>query len=504
VTIRSLALLCSVLLLCLASAIVEAQDLGLNNPISGDLASGGSLSFAFTAREGQMLSFLVRADAELDPILSIENNNGDSLISNDDYDYPNSRNALIEGFYAPYNGSYSLVLSAYGSTAGEYELTMFSGYSDLNYLTHFDEAGDWAGLSVPDNEAATFNVVNGTANLNQAGIQQVGIASGLSPESERYYLNSRISSITGNRGWEVGLVFKLQDASNYYRLLINNSGAWQLAKIQAGTEIPLRDWNTHPAIRPEATNFALAVLVNGNGYDVFYDDSYIGSAYDDALQGGQLGFVVVTSNVVGSDVTARYDSLTVTSPTLLDDAPIFPNQLVAASTNGTIRELERRLLIPNGGEMAFTIPESFAQNNRAGVSVFPMGNESVFTNFVLGATVSWSAAPTDSNACGIAFRNDGANNYVLAYVDNIGGYGLSERADTSFIQNLYNNRIESQVPPYQLLLIVNGTEVNYFINGTYAMTMSLDRTEGTVGEAVVNFEAVNTNCQFNNFWLWRW
>jgi hypothetical protein len=501
---RSLALFCSVLLFCLSSAIVQAQDLVLNNPTTGNLASGESLRFAFIAREGQMLSFLVRADANLDPILSIEDNDGETLLSNDDYDYPNSRNAVIEGFYAPYNGSYSLVLSAYGSTAGVYDLTMFSGYSNLAYLSNFDDAGPWEGLSIPNHEASTFNVVNGTANLNQTGIQQTGIASGLNAEGEHYYLDSRMSSITGARGWEVGLVFKLQDAENYYRLLINNSGAWQLAKIQAGAEIPLRDWNTHPAIRPEATNFALGVLVNGSGYDIFYDDSYIGSAYDDEFSGGQIGLIVISSNAVGSQVTARYDSLTVTNPMLLNESSIFPSQLVTAGANGTIRELERRMLIPAGGEMAFTIPESFAQNNRAGVSVFPMGNEVVFTNFALAATVSWSSSASDANACGIAFRNDGANHYALAYVDSSGGYGLSERADTAFIQNLYNNRIDSQVPPYQLLLIVNGDEVVYFINGIYALSMSLSRSEGTVGEAVVNFEAVNTNCQFNNFWLWRW
>jgi hypothetical protein len=501
---RYFPLICLIALICLASSIAEAQDLTLNSPVSGSLGNEESQTFSFIAREGQMLSFLVRGDADLDPVLSIENPSGDVLVSNDDYEYPTSRNALIEGFYAPYNGSYSLVLSAFGSTSGAYELSMLSGYSNLAYLSNFDSPGEWASLTVPENAAPTFAVVNGTANLNEEGIQQTGLATGLSPSGEHYYLDARLESISGSRGWEVGLVFKLQDAENYYQLLINNSGAWQLAKIQAGEEIALRDWNMHPAIVPEATSFALGVLVNGNGYDIFYDDSYIGSAYDASFAEGQSGFIVITANAVGSQVTARYDSLTVTSPMLINDEPILPTQLVAAGANGTVRELERRMLIPSGGSMAFTIPESFAQNNRAGVSVFPMGNAAVYSNFVLAANVSWPLSASDLNGCGIAFGNDGANHYGLAYLDSTGGYGLSERADTEFIQNLYNNRIDLQAPPYQLLLIVNETEVAYFINGSFALSMSMSRNEGTVGEAVVNFEAVNTNCQFNNFWLWTW
>lgn len=491
------------LLLSYASSI-QAQDLSLDSVTSGNLASGESMTYSFIAREGQILSFLVRADTNLDPIIRIENTNGTVLVSNDDYQYPQSRNALIEGFYAPYNGSYTLVLSGFGASAGAYELSMISGYSQYEYSTSFDEGDSWAALTIPENEAATFAVVNGTANLNQTGIQQTGIAVGFSPSSSVYYLSSRFESITGRQGWQVGLVFGLQDAQNYYRVLINQNGAWQLAKVEAGQVTALRDWNTHPAIRAGATSFSLAVLVNGSGYDVFYDESFVGSVVDASFNAGQVGITVVTANAVGGDVTARYTSMLVTSPLYVNEQPVFPTQLVGAGMNGTIRELERRLLIPTGGTLAFTIPESFAQNNRAGVSAFPMGNQASYESFVLGVTVTWAASGADLNACGIVLHDDGANNYALAYVDSEGGYGLSERVDTAFIQNKYNNRILLQRPPYQLLLIANGEIIDFFINGQHAQSISISRSSGMVAEAVVNFEAVNTNCQFNNFWLWTW
>ncbi|MDQ7035919.1 MAG: hypothetical protein Q9P01_14130, partial [Anaerolineae bacterium] len=67
-----------------------------------------------------------------------------------------------------------------------------------------------------------------------------------------------------------------------------------MLRVQAGEETILRDWGTHPAIRPSATEFTLGVLVNGTGYDIFYNEQFIGTQVDAALSDGQVGFVINT------------------------------------------------------------------------------------------------------------------------------------------------------------------------------------------------------------------
>ena len=481
---------------------VQAQELSINNSIQSSLAADEEQRFAFTAREGQLLSFIARSD-DMDSILQIEDLNGNIVLSNDDYDYPDTLDAIIEGFVAPYSGSYTLVVDGYGSSSGNYELTMLNGYSSLVLTDDFDSGDDWQAVSLDPVNVPTFNVVNGTANLFQDGIDIIGMAAGYSIDSPVYFARVAIDSISDNAGWRAGIVFGYQNERNFHRAVVNHRGAWRLVAVRNSEEIVLRDWNVHPAITPDTRSFSLSVLVNGNNFDIFYDDQYIGSGSDTNYSNGQIGIVTESIDAIGSEVTVRFDNLVVTEPTLISGEPIFPDNIVDDGTNATIRELEQRLLIPPGGEMAFTLSESFAQYNRQGINRFEIGNGRRATNFAIGTRVS-RANTIESNACGIVIRDDGAENYVLAYVDNSGGFGISERSGAEFIQNVYNLRTDNSSPPHDMVLIVRDEMLHYYLNGTHAASLEIGIREGAIAEAVVNFDTVNTNCQFNNLWVWQW
>jgi hypothetical protein len=483
---------------------VQAQDLTLNTPFQSSLESGMSETLSFIAREGQMLSFVVRGADSFDPILSIEDLNGNTLIRNDDYNYPTSRDALIEAFSAPYTGAYTMTVRGYGNTSGNYELLMLSGYSQIAVREPFDSVGNWSTVGLASELAPQLTIINGMANLLQEGINQESIAIGIQVESEVYYVHARISSVTGARGWQAGLVFRYQDANNYYQVLINQNGAWRMIRVSNGEVTILRNWNVHPAIAQGSDSFDLGVLVNGTGFDVFYDGQYIGTESDSELQGGQVGLAIRTADALGSRVTARYDELLISIPTEINGESVFPTQLIASNMNYTLRELERRLLVPQGGEMAFILPESFAQAINIGVSRFPIGNGTM-QNFVLATNITWAASGADLNACGITVRDQGdSNQYILAYVDSMGGYGLAERDGEQFIQNIFNERIEIQQPPYQMILIVNGNRIHYYLEGEYVASLTTSASEGQIREAIVNFETANTNCQYDDLWVWQW
>jgi len=481
---------------------IQAQQLSINSAVDGSLAVDEEQSFAFTAREGQLLSFIASSET-LDAMLRIEDLNANIILSNDDYSYPDSMDAIIEGFVAPYSGSYTLIIDGYGNTSGDYQITMLNGYSTLVLSDDFSSGANWQPVSLDPVNVPTLNVVNDTANLFQSGIDVIGMAVGYEMDNPVYFARGTVDSITDTAGWRAGIVFGYQNERNFYRAVVNHRGAWRLVAISNSEEIVLRDWNVHPAITPDTREFSLAVLVNGNSFDIFYDDQYIGSGRDTNFNNGQIGLVAETINAIGSEVTVRFDDLIVTEPTQVNNAPIFPENIVDNGTNATIRELEQRQLIPAGGEMAFTLSESFAQYNRQGINRFEIGNGRRLSNFAIGTRIS-RANTVESNACGIVIRDDGAENYVLAYVDNSGGSGISERSGADFIQNAYNLRTDNSSPPYDMVLIVRDEMLHYYLDGIHAASMEIGIREGAIAAAVINFDAVNTNCQFNNLWVWQW
>ena len=482
----------------------QAQTLTLNAALSGDLAANATDSYDFIAQEGQMLSFMVTSDT-LDSVLTIQDLDGDTLISNDDYNYPESRDALIEAFSAPYTGSYTLIVTGFGESSGAYDLLMYPGYSQVAASDTFDNRGNWQTVDMGSESTPELSISDSVLRLTQEGIEQRAVAIGLNPESNVYYFQANFSNISGSNGWRVGLVFHYQDTLNYDAILLNHNGAWQMLRVAEGAESIVRDWGTHPAIRPGVTEFSLSLLVNYGGYDVFYNEQFIGSVADDVDTEGVVGFVVNTVSTLGSTVTAEIADATITAPFLNNDENLFPPTLVAINNTYTVRELERRLLIPAGGVMALNIPESFGQQVAAGVNRFPIARESQFSNFVLGATVSWRIDRTTLNGCGLLVRDRGdGNNYTLAYADSTGGAGLSVREDDEFADNVFRDNLPISEPPYQFLLVAVDDMIHFYSNGAYVGSVSTDITSGGIGEAVINFEATNTECRFTNLWVWTW
>lgn len=482
--------------------VTQAQTLALNAVQSGELAQRSSDSWEFVAQEGQLLSFLATSDT-LDAMLSIADLNNNVLISNDDYRYPDSHDALIEAFSAPYTGSYILTVSAYGATSGAYDLQMSSGYSQIALQETFDAQDGWQGVDVGSETIPELEINDGSLSIAQEGINQRAVVIGVNPEADVYYIQANFSNVSGEQGWRVGLVFRYVDVLNYYAIFLNQNGAWRMLRVVDGEETIVRDWGIHPAIRPGVTEFSLSVLVNGSGYDVFYNEQYIGTVLDDRLVTGQMGFAIHTMDVLGSIVTAHIDDLTITTPTQLNGETLFPDTLVAINSNYTARELERRLVIPSGGALTLNISESFAQQVNAGVSRFPVASDLEFANFVLGATVSWQASASVLTGCGLTVR-DTEDSYVLAYVDSVGGYGLSLREGNTFTENVFNESATNTQAPQQLLLVALDNTVYFYLNRHLVGTLNTDITSASISEAVVNFQSSNTECRFTNLWVWTW
>ncbi|PJF24977.1 MAG: hypothetical protein CUN53_15100, partial [Phototrophicales bacterium] len=94
---KTLILAALILIMPVGMALVHAQDtLPPNQTVTGVVPANGVSSWRFQAYTGGVMSFLVEGTDGFDPILTLSDASGRELTGNDDFDYPDSTNALLE------------------------------------------------------------------------------------------------------------------------------------------------------------------------------------------------------------------------------------------------------------------------------------------------------------------------------------------------------------------------------------------------------------------------
>jgi hypothetical protein len=481
----------------------EASALALFTPVSGYIENGAPQSWTFTAASDAVLSFKVEASSrELDPVLEIVDSTGTVLIGNDDYDYPDSRDSMLEAITIPRTDTYTARVSGFEGASGEYTLTMLAGFADIGHSENFNAVSNWRARS----EGLDVDIADGNLLLALAGVQQTGIALNRDMETlADFYAQVGVSVVSSQSGWIVGLTARQQDDETYYLLEVNNSGQWRFAVHTSDGERVLRDWATHPAIGAERTDFTLGLMAQSRGFDFFYNGQLFGQVADTTLEGeGRIGLVAATTDSLTSTTVVQFDDLTITVPLVVHQTTVLPQQLILNPPQAMIRELEHRHLVPAGGQMSLIVEESFVESSRPGVHRFMLGRGTTFTNFVLAARVSWQTLVEGAAGCGLIFRSADETHYTLAYLDQTGGYGVSQRDGDTFEPGVFGENSAWAGGTRHLLVIANGDTVHYYIDGYHVGTLENTAIEGEIGNAVVNFDPIHTSCQFGDTWVWRW
>ena len=479
------------------------ENLPYNVPANGTIeAADATAEWTFFGWRDEVMSFRAQTFDAFDPVLTVYDESGAVIVQNDDYDYPHSREALIEAFTIPRNGTYRVVVSGFNGSTGEFLLTRIPGYAEFVVDERFVAEGEWTGSELTD-----FTIADGIANLQAEGVNHRGIfINDMLEIPETYYARVTIQTVSGRNGWSAGLIVGYQDDENYYQFLVNDQGLWRFSVIVDGEEEALRDWNAHPAIAPGTLNFNVAAMVYGDTFDLFYDGQFISSirnaAFDDI---GAVGVGLLTANAVGSNLSVAIDDLVVTTPVSYVDGGVFPDQITPGNARQTVQDLARRGVIPPIGELAWEIAESFIGGGAPGVDRLLLVESTTFTDFVMGTTVNLQA-PVNNGvaACGLLFANESDTSYAVAYLDNAGGYGVSVREGDTFSPGFYNENPDWDVTNRSSLVITvyDGT-VYFFVNQTFAGTLDIEIPDAGVGNVVLNFDAVSSNCQFTNTWVWR-
>lgn len=133
-------------------------------------------------------------------------------------------------------------------------------------------------------------------------------------------------------------------------------------------------------------------------------------------------------------------------------------------------------------------------------------------DFVIVADVEWDSASDRANwwtsGCGFVFREDGVSNHYLAYLG-LDGYVYFNRNVGGVPAQLgrsYYGRVDTPSGQAQIMLAVEGTSINFFVNGERVHSRT-DQGLATGELALTLLSGINTGfgtrCRMTNIELWE-
>lgn len=478
-----------------------AQDAPLapGDIIEATLAAGETHRYQLRALELTLISLRMEAvGPSLDPVIEVYNSSGDLVIKNDDYAYPDRLEAVIQAWITRRTDVYTIEASGFGDTAGDYRLLALPGYDSLALRDSAMAAADW---EVVFNDAPLTRLADDRLALRLEGLSKsVSLLGGHFPVKRDLYFEATFDDVRAAANWQVGLLFRYVSAESHYRLLVSKRGYWRLERAQGESAVIVRNWSTHPAIAPGETSFRLGVLASGQLFDIVYNGQVVGTVADDQIEAA-AGNVGITARTADSRVSFAVTEAIMTAPT--DDKPLFPQHIPAGSYTATANLFARQQVIPADGAAKLTVPQSRVRNTRPGITRFPVASGANFGEFVIGADLRYEMRTAAKGGCGLIFHYADGENYSLAYVDADGEYGVSRRQGDAFLPGIFGGGgLSPARNEHKLLMVVYGGRLDYYIDGWHVGAMSYPPRTGELGTAVVNFEAVDTNCVFEDLWLW--
>ncbi len=226
----------------------------------------------------------------------------------------------------------ALVFSAWSSELHAQDLPFYENFDDGNF-----DGWEITNDPEPQSGPSQWEVANGEL------VQRSNVWSYADVDQEtKYHLGTHVSS--GNSEWAdysfnalvrsadndgVGLIFRYQDAQNYYRILLMDDSAWsgrdssgvavntplqRIQKFVDGEPIILAE-NLVGEAYPSGY-FALTADIRGDSIKAYLDGQLILQATDDQYSKGEVGMLSYANS------GAFYDSLSVTSERLVYDKPV--------------------------------------------------------------------------------------------------------------------------------------------------------------------------------------
>ncbi len=134
------------------------------------------------------------------------------------------------------------------------------------------------------------------------------------------------------------------------------------------------------------------------------------------------------------------------------------------------------------------------------------------TDFVIRADASWESASDKANwwtsGCGFVFREDGVSDHYLAYLGLDGNVYFTRNVGNipAFLGSSYYGKVDTPNGQAQIMLVVEGTTMTFFVNGERVHTRQ-DQGLEKGNLAFTLLSGINldfgTRCTMTNIELWE-
>jgi hypothetical protein len=459
--------------------------------------------WTFEGHTNQVISVIVMATSgDLDPVLHLVGPDAAVVGENDDLDSL-VRDAGLEAFVLPLEGVYTVRVTRYGATVGEYDLTLTPGFArPLRDDTFEQGAVSWVS---PAGQLAVLSQGKLQMRVMEPGETQMAFPPDAESEQNLYMqVDARVFGTPSYA--EVGLVFRAQVEQGRvraYQFKVNTNGQWTIALQEEAGLFVLRTWQADPALAGSA--WTLAVLARDENFAFYANGALLGTLSDARLpSAGTVGVMVMNRTDQAGAATVLFDNVLVTArlgstyrglPLALTtwnspDPAVVAAEL--AESGGIIPAAARDLFVP---DTSLTRADQNAEFKLLG------SERAIYENFILSAWVN-IATTGQSVACGVTYRWQDERNLDMAYLDTAGGFGVVQARDGQLTTNVYDLSPMVHAGANNLIVITRGDRVTLYVNGALVTQETVIPGSGRVGVALLNYEAARTDCFWTNYWVW--
>jgi len=223
-----------------------------------------------------------------------------------------------------------------------------------------------------------------------------------------------------------GLIFRYQDADNFYSFEISSDGFFVVNKLQDGAWSTLIDWTQSSVINTRSDDNQVAMVMQDDSYSFLVNGVQVGSVKDDSFSGGQIG--LIASSYTEPQVLIGFDNLLARTPggsrkmAVPDETPVQPGSVVYQDDFSTVDagwNTESDTQIRRGvqdGEFFIAVDDDLADAWAT--------HQTALGDAIIEVTAHKTAGP-DTNNYGVMCRYQDPENYYFLQLGSDGTYAIS-------------------------------------------------------------------------------
>jgi serine/threonine protein kinase len=174
------------------------------------------------------------------------------------------------------------------------------------YEEDFSSPGtEW---EISESEEARYRVDGGTYSIEV--FKANWIAWNMIGQSfDDFEIEFEVALVEGDPYNDAGLLFRFQDADNYYEVDVNGQGSFAIGKEVDDEWAQIVEWTSSPAVKPFGGVNRVRIVAKGNQFALYINDEFLSEFVDDSFASGGLGTVVTAYDE--PPARATFDNITI-------------------------------------------------------------------------------------------------------------------------------------------------------------------------------------------------